>query len=242
MLRSRTSMRPIAILRFSETEGPAYFAEWLDAASLPWHLIAIDRGDPIPADPRAFSGVAMMGGPMSVNDSLEWIGTVLRLVREAMSAQVPVLGHCLGGQLLAKALGARVTRSLVPEIGWGDVEAPDAAAREAWFGGRARFRTFQWHFETFDIPGAATRVLTNAFNRNQAFVVDGRHIGLQCHVEMTADLVRAWCDSGARDMEGPGTPARQSRTEILRDLDARIADLQSVARDVYTRWTQGLSR
>lgn len=235
-------MRPVAIFRFSETEGPAYFAEWLDAASLPWRLIAVDRGEPIPVDPRAFSGVAMMGGPMSVNDPLAWIEPVLQLVREATSANVPVLGHCLGGQLLARALGARVSRSPVPEIGWVDVEAPDAAARAAWFGGRARFTTFQWHFEAFDLPDAATRILANAFNRNQAFVVGDRHVGFQCHVEMTADLVRSWCDTGAGEIAGPGTPARQPRAEILRDLDARIADLQSVARDVYARWAQGLAR
>ena len=235
-------MPPIAIFRFSETEGPAYFAEWLDAASLPWRLIAVDRGEPIPADPRAFAGIAMMGGPMSVNDPLPWIEPMMQLLREAVPTRVPVLGHCLGGQLLARALGARVTRSAVPAIGGVDVEAPDAPARDAWFGGRARFTTFQWHFETFDVPEGATRILTNAFNRNQAFVVDDRHVALQCHVEMTAGLVRAWCDSGAADIEGPGTPARQSRSDILRDLDARLAALRTVADDIYARWARGIAR
>jgi GMP synthase-like glutamine amidotransferase len=235
-------MPPIAIFRFSETEGPAYFAEWLDAASLPWRLIAVDQGEPIPVDPRAFAGIAMMGGPMSVNDPLPWIEPMLQLAREAMNAKIPVLGHCLGGQLLARALGARVTRSPVPEIGWVDVEAPDAPARDAWFGGRARFTTFQWHFETFDVPEGATRVLTNAFNRNQAFVVDDRHVALQCHVEMTPELVRAWCDSAAAEIEGPGTSARQTRAEILGDLQARIDDLQAVADDVYARWARGIAR
>jgi GMP synthase-like glutamine amidotransferase len=235
-------MPPIAIFRFSETEGPAYFAEWLDAASLPWRLIAVDQGEPIPVDPRAFAGIAMMGGPMSVNDPLPWIEPMLQLAREAMNAKIPVLGHCLGGQLLARALGARVARSPVPEIGWVDVEAPDAPARDAWFGGRARFTTFQWHFETFDLPEGATRVLTNAFNRNQAFVVDDRHVALQCHVEMTPELVRAWCDSAAAELEGPGTSARQTRAEILGDLQARIDDLQAVADDVYARWVRGIAR
>src|SRR5512142_1151884 len=111
-------MPPIAIFRFSETEGPAYFAEWLDAASLPWRLIAVDRGEPIPADPRAFAGIAMMGGPMSVNDPLPWIEPLCALLRDAVEADVPVIGHCLGGQLLAKALGAKVERARSPEIGW----------------------------------------------------------------------------------------------------------------------------
>src|SRR4051794_39211058 len=111
-------MRPVAILRFSRTEGPAYFADWLDARAIPWQLIAVDEGIAVPHDPRAFAGIAMMGGPMSVNDPLPWIEPTCALLRDAVAAAVPVVGHCLGGQLLAKALGAPVTRAPVAEIGW----------------------------------------------------------------------------------------------------------------------------
>lgn len=235
-------MRPIAIFRFSETEGPAHFAQWLDHASLSWQLIAVDKGDAIPADPRAFSGIGMMGGPMSVNDALPWIDPLSRLLREAIHEGIPVIGHCLGGQLLARALGARVTRTPVPEIGWIDVETTDAGAAQAWFGGRARFTPFQWHYDVFDLPAGATRVLTNAFNANQAYVVGERHIGFQCHIEMTADLVETWCRTGADETAAPGTPSRQSRNEIVRDLNVRLAALQAVAGGVYARWSQGLSR
>src|SRR6478752_5314018 len=129
-------MQPIAVFRFSSTEGPAHFAEWLDARGRPWTLVAIDRGDPLPEDPRAFAGIGMMGGPMSVNDQLPWIAPLNAFVRRAVDAGVPVIGHCLGGQLLAQSLGARVTRTPTPEIGWIDVESTDAAARDDWFGGR----------------------------------------------------------------------------------------------------------
>ena len=235
-------MRPIAIFRFSETEGPAHFAQWLDRASLPWQLIAVDKGDEIPPDPRAFSGIGMMGGPMSANDNLPWIEPLSWLLREAIDRDIPVIGHCLGGQLLARALGARVVRTPVPEIGWIDVETTDADAAQAWFGGRARFTPFQWHYDVFDLPAGTTRVLTNAFNANQAYVAGERHIGFQCHIEMTADLVETWCRTGAKETRGPGTPARQSRDEILRDLNGRIAALQAVAGGVYAHWSQGLSR
>jgi len=235
-------MRPIAIFRFSPTEGPAYFADWLDAASLPWRLIAIDAGDGVPEDPRTFSGIGMMGGPMSVTDALLWIDPLSRFLREAVAQQVPVIGHCLGGQLLAQALGARVQRTQVPEIGWIDVETTDAAAGQAWFGSRAAFTPFQWHYDVFELPSGATRVLTNRFNANQAYVIGDRHIGFQCHIEMTDDLVRTWCRTGADEIAAPGTPARQSRDEILRDLAPRLAALQAVAGSVYARWTQGLAR
>ena len=238
----RFEMRPIAIFRFSETEGPAYFAQWLDRGALPWQLVAVDEGAAIPSDARVFSGIAMMGGPMSVNDALAWIDPLSRLLREAVADAVPVIGHCLGGQLLAQALGARVGRAAVPEIGWIDVESTDAGAQAAWFGGRARFTPFQWHYDAFDLPAGATRVLTNAFNPNQAYVIDDRHIGFQCHVEMTRDLVETWCHTGAGDIAAPGTPSRQSRDEILHDLPQRVATLQAVADAVYARWAQGLRR
>src|SRR5712691_11147864 len=193
-------MRDVAILRFSPTEGPAYLAEWLDAQGIPWHLVAIDEGAAVPADPRAFAGIAMMGGPMSVNDALPWVAPLGSLLGDAVAARVPVIGHCLGGQLLAKALGAQVRRAPTPEIGWIDVDVADAGAGREWFGGRTRIETFQWHAETFALPVGATRVLTNRFNVNQAYVVDGRHLGLQCHIEMTHDLVESWLRTGASEL------------------------------------------
>jgi GMP synthase-like glutamine amidotransferase len=235
-------MRPIAVFRFSPTEGPAHFAQWLDAAALPWQLIAVDEGHAIPADAMQFAGIGMMGGPMSVNDVLAWIDPLSRLLRDAVAHDVPVIGHCLGGQLLAQAFGARVRRTATPEIGWIDVESTDAAARDAWFGGRARFTPFQWHHDVFELPLGATRVLTNSFNPNQAYVIGERHIGFQCHIEMTADLVETWCRSGADEIVAPGTMARQSRDDILRDLHARLAALSTLADGVYARWSQRLRR
>jgi GMP synthase-like glutamine amidotransferase len=235
-------MRPIAIFRFSPTEGPAHFAEWLDRESLPWQLIAVDAGDTIPSDPRRFSGIGMMGGPMSVTDALAWIDPLSRLLRDAVAQDIPVIGHCLGGQLLAQALGASVQRTGVPEIGWIDVETTDADAQQAWFGGQPRFTPFQWHYDVFDLPSGAARVLTNRFNPNQAYVIDDRHIGFQCHIEMTRDLVETWCRTGADEIAAPGTPARQSRDDILRDVSQRLAALQAVADGIYARWAEGLAR
>lgn len=235
-------MKPVAIFRFSPTEGPAYFADWLDARSIAWKLVAVDERAAIPEDPRAFAGIAMMGGPMSATDPLPWIAPMTKLLRDAVAAEVPVLGHCLGGQLLAQAFGAKVSRAPVPEVGWIEVEAPDRATRDAWFGGRPRFTIFQWHYEAFDLPPGATRLLTNAFNREQAFLLGDRHLGLQCHVEMTAPLVEAWCESGAGEVSGAGSASLQSRSEILRDLAPRLHSLQAVADDVYARWATALAR
>jgi GMP synthase-like glutamine amidotransferase len=235
-------MRPIAIFRFSPSEGPGHFADWLDARAIPWQLVALDEGASVPQDPRPFAGIGMMGGPMSVNDALPWTAPLSALIRDAVDAGVPVIGHCLGGQLLAQALGAPVTRTPVPEIGWIDVSVCDAAARREWFGGRAAFTTFEWHNDVFALPPRATRVLTNAFNANQAYVVDDRHIGFQCHVEMTRELTETWLANGAGELPARSTPAEQCAPDILRDIDARIAALNAIADDVYARWARGLAR
>ena len=232
--------RPVAIFRFSRTEGPAYFSEWLEARGIEWQLVALDEGTPVPADPRAFAGIAMMGGPMSVNDALPWKAPLSSLLRAAVDSEVPVIGHCLGGQLLAQALGAEVTRAPVAEIGWLDVDACGSAAEREWFGGRAAFRTFQWHYDAFALPAGAVRVLTNGFNANQGYVVGGRHIGLQCHVEMTHELTETWLATGAKELPATSTAATQSAADIRRDLAHRIESLHAVAADLYARWAQGL--
>ena len=109
-------------------------------------------------------------------------------------------------------------------------------------GGRPAFNTFQWHYDVFDVPAGATRVLTNRFNPNQGYVINDRHIGFQCHIEMTAELVETWCRSGADEIRAPGTPSRQSREEILGEMPARLPALQAVTDRIYARWAQGLVR
>ena len=127
-------MKPVAIFRHSATEGPGYFATYLDARRIPWRLLKIDAGDPVPVAPDAWAGLVFMGGPMSVNDVLPWVEDELALVRRAAAAGVPALGHCLGGQLIAKALGATVSRNPVKEIGWGQVTVSPGAEARRWFG------------------------------------------------------------------------------------------------------------
>jgi len=156
-------MKPVAILRHVATEGPGYFATYLDRHQVSWRVVKIDEGEPVPGNPREFSGLVFMGGPMSVNDSLPWIAPSLALIRAAVDEGVPVLGHCLGGQLIAKALGGNVTRNPVKEIGWGRVDVlPNDVAR-SWFGpGLECFDSFHWHGETFSIPPGATRIASSS--------------------------------------------------------------------------------
>ncbi len=233
-------MKPVVICRYAPHEGPGYFATYLTRRRIPWRLAKLDEGDRLP-DAREIAGLGMMGGPMSVNDGLPWIPPMLALVRASVAAGIPVIGHCLGGQLLAKAMGAAVTRNAVKEIGWGEVNVSRPGEAPEW-GPSEPFLAYHWHGETFAIPQQATRVWSSAQCENQAFVLDDRHFGMQCHIEMTEGLIESWCETGAEEIERNlgRSPAVQSPQEMRRDISARLEALHAVADGVYDRWSAGL--
>ena len=235
-------MKPVAIFRASPTEGPGYFATYLERRSIPWQLVALDSGERVPRDARKYSGLAFMGGPMSVNDDLPWIAPALELARDAVRKDVPLLGHCLGGQLISKALGGKVSAAPVKEIGWGEVRVADNEVAREWLGELQAFLSFHWHGESFTLPPGATRVMENPHCANQGFAL-GRHFGMQCHVEMTEELVTSWLASGADEIAASRkSPAVQAPDEIRRELEPRLAALHEVANRIYDRWIEGLSR
>lgn len=198
----------------------------------------------MPEDADAFSGLAFMGGPMSVNDSLPWIPRALALIRAAVDARVPVIGHCLGGQLVARALGATVTRNPVKEIGWGKVDIADTPAARHWFGDQpASVELFHWHGETFGVPPGAERIASSLHCANQAFVL-GPHLGMQCHVEMTPELIHAWCNDWGREVQS--LAARMPSVQTPQEMTEAVADktraLHAVADRLYGRWVEGLEK
>ena len=185
------------------------------------------------------SAIELIPGARAVEERLL---ELLAEHREAVRADLPVLGHCLGGQLMSRAFGGAVRANPYKEIGWGEVRVCDNGLARAWLGELQAFEGFQWHGETFTIPPGATRVLENAHCENQAFAL-GRHFAMQCHVEMTEELVRAWCRDGAQEIEASAaSPAVQNPGEMARDLEARVQRLHEVADRIYERWTEGLSR
>ncbi len=233
-------MKPVAIFRHSPTEGPGYFSDYLDERGIPWRIVRIDAGEPVPADPRAFSGAALMGGPMSVNDPLPWVPPVLDFIRGAMAADVPVIGHCLGGQLMSKALGGVVSRNAVKEIGWGTVRIEPTAAARDWFGDVTEFLSFHWHGETFTIPDGAQRLASSDWCANQTYVI-GPHLGMQCHVEMKPEMIATWCESWSEEIDAAGgAPSVQTPEAMLERIEQKVRDLNAVAKRLYDRWTRNL--
>ncbi len=234
-------MKPIAIFRHAPTEGPGYFADFLNERDLLWRLVRIDAGDPVPSDASQFSGLVFMGGPMSVNDDLPWIAPVLALIRDAVARDIPVLGHCLGGQLMSKALGGAVSRNAVKEIGWGNVSVANNATAHAWFGNAAHFAAFHWHGETFSLPAGTTHLLSSQYCSNQAFAL-GKHLALQCHIEMTEQMIRDWCEVGADELAAASaSPGVQQAARMQQEMAQRLPALHQFAARVYHHWVQGLA-
>jgi GMP synthase-like glutamine amidotransferase len=234
-------MLPIAIFRHVAFEGPGYLAEFFDARKIPWQLICVDAGEAVPLSAVAYAGLVFMGGPMSVNDDLPWIAQELDLIRNAVARDVPVLGHCLGAQLIARALGGVVSKNPLKEIGWGDVKVADNEVAHHWFGKVENFAAFHWHGETFTLPPGATRLLSSAHCVNQGYAL-GRHLALQCHIEMTAEMIATWCEVGAAEIAASSaSPAVQSPFAIQEQMASQLAQLQQVATLLYSKWISGLT-
>lgn len=174
-------------------------------------------------------GLIFMGGPMSANDELPFIQRELQLVEQAHRAGKPILGVCLGAQLIARALGARVYRNAVKEIGWAPIYWREAAKEDRLFRGfESPEDVFHWHGETFDLPPGAAWLAYTEHCRHQAFRLANTY-GLQFHLEVTPEMIAAWCaaDENSGDM-------RELQSPI--DPHANAGRLAELADRVFGRW------
>lgn len=228
-------MKPVRIFRHITCEGPGYFAEVLDNYNIPYELICIDKGEIPPPDISDVSALVFMGGPMSVNDDLPWINQELAIIRKAVSENLPVLGHCLGGQLISKALGGIITANPVKEIGWLPVQKINNTVSNEWLTNFSdNTKLFHWHGETFSIPDGATAILKSQHCAHQGFVI-GNTLALQCHIEMTTSMVAEWAELYKDELAKPSETI-QSPEDMVTGLDEKIDELQQVADSLYQRW------
>ena len=181
---------------------------------------------------------------MSVNDPLPWIEPVCALIRDAVKKDTPVIGHCLGGQLMSKALGGAVTGNPVKEIGWGEADGEEHATARHWLGAFAgqSGTVFQWHGETFSIPPGAQRLLGNAYCANQMFAL-GPHLAMQCHVEMTPEMIATWCEHWTDEATNVADQASvQAPGLMLAEISERLPSMRRLSEQLYAVWIKGLRR
>lgn len=185
------------------------------------------QDDPLP-DPKAIDGLIIMGGPMGVDDSAQhpWLVPEVSFIRSCIDSEKPVLGICLGAQLIARALGAEVRRNAYREIGWYPIERSDVAQR-SWVGEflPPSLEVFHWHGDTFELPEHTVHLASSEACRNQAFIYDERVLGLQFHLETTPESARALIDHGGHELDGSryvqapvdllGTPERFERVNAV---------------------------
>lgn len=230
-------MKPIRIFRHIDCEGPGYLLDVLKRLDVPHELVCIDQGDEVPQQLDDVSGLVFMGGSMSVNDDLTWIKQEVKLIQQAARLELPVLGHCLGGQLMARALGAHVVANNVQEIGWFEVQKNVSALSQDWLGDLPdSMEVFHWHGEMFTLPDGAENILFNENCPHQGFVY-GNMLAMQCHIEMTESLISEWATRFADQLQsGPDTV--QTPEEMLQNLSSRIRALNSYADKIYKRWLQ----
>jgi GMP synthase-like glutamine amidotransferase len=183
-----------------------------------------------PSDPAGYDALIFMGGPMSVNDDLAYLRREEAYIREALQQQKPVLGVCLGSQLIARALGAQVRRNPVKEIGWFPIQLTEAGRCDSLF---TCFRepevVFHWHGETFDLPTGAELLAVSDRCRYQAYRVGTDVYGLQFHLEVTPEMIAGWCseDENCGDVGELDAPV---------DAGAHSARMQELSRAVFGRW------
>jgi GMP synthase-like glutamine amidotransferase len=229
----------VLVLQHIACEPPGAFEDVLRDRGAELARIELDEGEALPESLDGFAAVVVMGGPMSVNDVSEhpWLEGEKALIRAAVRRPLPVWGSCLGVQLLASALGARVWTGTVPEVGVLPVQ-PTAEGRADPVLGPCRWplRTLQWHGDTFDLPDGAVLLAGSPAYPNQAIRVGRLTYGVQFHVEVGAELADEWARVPEYVASADGVLGDGGAAVLLDDVKRAAPGMLAEARALFGRW------
>ena len=237
-------MAKIYVLQHHPVENLGTIADALEAAALAWQYVRVNEGQAVPRDMKGAGGLIVMGGPMGVyqTERYPWLRDEMALINDSIKRNLPVLGICLGAQILAAALGAKVERnSNGKEIGWHPITLEAAAKEDRLCRDLPGTLTpFHWHGDIFELPAGAVSLAKSEKTPCQAFRYGDKAYGFQFHFEVTRDAVAAMAEAFAKDLDREKIAAAEM---IARAVEFTPA-LEKIADTVFSRWAspiQGIS-
>ncbi|MDX6581233.1 MAG: hypothetical protein QOI10_417 [Solirubrobacterales bacterium] len=228
----------VLVLQHIACEHPGVFSEVMRERGDEAVAVELDRGEELP-DWREFDAVLAMGGPMGAGDDADhpWLAPERELVRDAVDAGRPFLGVCLGVQLLAAALGARVYEAERPEVGLLEVELTAEGRDDPLFTGVADLPvTLQWHGDTFDLPDGAVRLARSPMAENQAFRVGEHAYGIQFHLEVTGEMAREWGEVPAYRRSLAAALGDERGAAFIAEAQRRAGEMHPAAKRLFANW------
>lgn len=229
-------MAKIYVLQNHPVEHLASIADALEGAALAWQYVRVYEGHSVPKDMKGAGGLIVMGGPMAVYqaDKYPYLSDEMRLIEQAVKDDLPVLGVCLGGQIVATALGAKVTKNPAgKEIGWHPVRLTDAAKDDRLFRGIVQdIMPFHWHGDIFELPAGAVSLASSEKTPCQAFRYGANVYALQFHLEVTAESVAAMAAEWPRELERE----KIGGGEMIAETAKHLPQLERIGETVFGRW------
>lgn len=223
----------IYILKHISNENAGMIAEVLQKSGAPFREIALYAGEALPS-PETVTAAIIMGGPMNVYEEEKhpFLRAEDTFIKALLSRETPCLGICLGAQLIAKALGAKVYKAARPEVGWDDVQLSGEAQKDVLFSqinGKS-LRVLQWHEDTFDLPKGAVLLASSAVVPNQAYRYKDNIYGFQFHIEVNKTMLADWfAQSSQKDM-------------ILKEYEIQKTELGRLTASMIMRWLRTVEK
>ena len=227
----------VLIVKHVGVEGPGSIGTHLQQQGIPYRILNLEANGPFPKLDN-LTHVILLGGPMNVYEEERYPFLVQEdlFIKEAIQRGKRILGICLGAQLIAKALAAKVRRAPVKEIGWYDLSLTEEGRKDPIFSRLPEtFSAFQWHGDTFDLPKAAKLIATSDPVSNQAFRYGENAYGLQFHLEVTEEMIEDWMKEYEEEFEAESLP-RFSKEEILKDTESKWMDYAILGRILMTQF------